>query len=172
MVFLSPFGNPAQYKAAPLDDEPENVMSTDDRVSGGAIAGIVIGLLMATGLAGALGWCWRRKRHDHVSLYHHHHPYANDLETGPGGVGTGGVMGGHHHGPGHTVVTEKVEPVVVRSGHNPAAATTATGASTSHTGTGSSTQLPLPTHPNQPYSVHPRAEDGITAPNTTAPIVR
>ncbi|KAF9153582.1 hypothetical protein BG015_003118 [Linnemannia schmuckeri] len=69
------------------------------RVSGGAIAGIVLGCLAALAIAGLLAWCWRRKRHQHTAAYNTPSAYENQ-----------------NRGPTRTVVTEKIEPVVVKSG--------------------------------------------------------
>ncbi|KAF9196151.1 hypothetical protein BGZ50_001847 [Haplosporangium sp. Z 11] len=90
--------------------EPSGVPAQSHHISGGSIAGIVLGCLAATALAGLLGWCWRKKRHQHASIYDSHTPYDN-------------------RGPTRTVVTEKIEPVVVRS--VPAGA----GSSTTNLGT-------------------------------------
>ncbi|KAF9927118.1 hypothetical protein BGZ65_006931 [Modicella reniformis] len=120
------------------------VYSNDHYISGGAIAGIVIGLLAATGLAGALG-CY---------LY----------AAGPDSRGVGGVgVGGH---PTRTVATEKMEPVVVRAGQLPGTSAGATTVpATGHNTTGSSTHLPpmtttTATPPGSAaYSAQPR--DGV-----------
>ncbi|KAK3819851.1 MAG: hypothetical protein J3Q66DRAFT_386886 [Benniella sp.] len=173
----NPFGNPNQYKpgqgtrvfaptssatwappptynAAPIVEPtpvPVPIHNTDHHISGGSIAGIVLGLLAATALAGLLGWCWRKKRHEHMSPYHTYAAYPDA------------------RGPTRTVVTEKVEPVVVRAGHLPGVATTS--GSNSY-GTGSSTHLPhtttttAPTHLNG-VTTHPTtATMGNTAYNT------
>ncbi|KAF8934039.1 hypothetical protein BGZ47_010531 [Haplosporangium gracile] len=69
------------------------------RVSGGAIAGIVLGCLAALAIACLLAWCWRKKRHQHTAA--HNTPSNNESQN---------------HNPSRTVVTEKIEPVVVKSG--------------------------------------------------------
>ncbi|CAO3563682.1 unnamed protein product [Mortierella alpina] len=79
--------------AAPVD-EPLNVNTQSTHISGGAIAGIVLGLLGAALLAGLLALCWRKKRAAHVAP-----------------AGTTHIS----HAPTRTVVTEKIEPVVVKS---------------------------------------------------------
>ncbi|KAF9082659.1 hypothetical protein BGX23_012226 [Mortierella sp. AD031] len=77
--------------AVPVQNQSKNTLS------GGAIAGIVLGCLAALALAGLLAWCWRRKRNQHTTTYNTHSTYEN-------------------RGPTRTVVTEKLEPVVVKSG--------------------------------------------------------
>ncbi|KAF9584246.1 hypothetical protein BGW38_007090 [Lunasporangiospora selenospora] len=84
--------------AEPVQNNPDEyipVNSENSHVSGGAVAGIVLGILAATALAILLGICWRKKRSDHF-FYHQH----NDADA---------------RGPIRTVVTEKIEPVVVKS---------------------------------------------------------
>ncbi|KAF9276658.1 hypothetical protein BGZ68_009859 [Mortierella alpina] len=76
------------------DDEPLNVNAQSTHISGGAIAGIVLGLLGAALLAGLLALCWRKKCAAHVAP-----------------AGTTHIS----HAPTRTVVTEKIEPVVVKS---------------------------------------------------------
>lgn len=80
-----PFVGPS---GVPISDQSSHM-------SGGAIAGTVLGILGALGLAGLLGWCWRRKRASHVPVM------SNTTYVG--------------HGPTRTVVSEKVEPLVVNS---------------------------------------------------------
>lgn len=150
-------GTTPTHAAAPIVEPtpvPVPIQNTDHHISGGSIAGIVLGLLAATALAGLLGWCWRKKRHEHMSVYNTYAAYPDA------------------HGPTRTVVTEKVEPVVVRAGHLPGAATAT--ASTSYD-TGSSTHLPhtttttAPTHLNDHATtpVHPTTSTmGNTAYNT------
>ncbi|KAF9161164.1 hypothetical protein DFQ26_004807 [Actinomortierella ambigua] len=62
--------------------------------SGGSIAGAVLGLLALSALAFLLALCWRRKREDPI--------YNQHLLADP-------------RGPTRTVVTEKIEPVVVKA---------------------------------------------------------
>ncbi|KAF9139954.1 hypothetical protein BGX30_007242 [Mortierella sp. GBA39] len=71
------------------------ISAQSKRMSGGAIAGTVLGILGALGLAGLLGWCWRRNRAAHVPA-----------------VSTTTHVG---HGATRTVVSEKIEPLVVKS---------------------------------------------------------
>ncbi|KAF8937644.1 hypothetical protein BGZ47_008936 [Haplosporangium gracile] len=77
------------------------VVEQNNHMSGGAIAGTVLGSLAAVALAGLLGWCWRKKRAQHTTLY------SNPATTGAD----------HHNAraPSRTIVTEKIEPVVVKS---------------------------------------------------------
>ncbi|ORZ11286.1 hypothetical protein BCR41DRAFT_387743 [Lobosporangium transversale] len=92
------------------------VRNTSHHISKGAIAGIVLGLLAATALAGLLGWCWRKRRHDHMAVYN---SYPAGAET---------------RGPSRTVVTEKIEPIVVKTSPGTTGPTTGgynTGATTS-----------------------------------------
>ncbi|KAG0063652.1 hypothetical protein BGZ89_009733 [Linnemannia elongata] len=88
--------------AAPIESPtstPVPVQSQGKKkLSGGAIAGIVLGCLAALALAGLLAWCWRRKRSQHTTVYNTHSTYENQ-----------------NRGPTRTVVTEKIEPVVVKS---------------------------------------------------------
>ncbi|KAF9098996.1 hypothetical protein BGX23_004531 [Mortierella sp. AD031] len=76
-------------------------MEQDNSMSGGAIAGTVIGSLAALALAGLLGWCWRRERAQHIPLYSNSSTTALDPNAA--------------RAPTRTVVTEKIEPVVVKS---------------------------------------------------------
>ncbi|KAG9069716.1 hypothetical protein KI688_009038 [Linnemannia hyalina] len=95
-------GNGSSRSAAPIEsptETPVPVQSQGHELSGGAIAGIVIGCLAALALAGLLAWCWRRKRSDHTTTYNTH----SNLEN-------------QNRGPTRTVISEKVEPVVVKSG--------------------------------------------------------
>ncbi|KAF9900649.1 hypothetical protein EC991_007054 [Linnemannia zychae] len=89
--------------AAPIESPTETAVPVQKqgkkKLSGGAIAGIVLGCLAALALAGLLAWCWRRKRNQHTTTYNTHSTYENQ-----------------NRGPTRTVVTEKVEPVVVKSG--------------------------------------------------------
>ncbi|KAG0051507.1 hypothetical protein BGZ83_003628 [Gryganskiella cystojenkinii] len=82
------------------------VAQENKHISGGAVAGIVLGTLAAALLAGLLGWCWRKKRAEHTTVY-------NNAATTY-----------DNRGPTRTVVTEKIEPVVVKS--VPTGATTTT----------------------------------------------
>ncbi|KAG0261329.1 hypothetical protein BG011_001103 [Mortierella polycephala] len=119
----NPYGSPSQYKpdegtrmyialasgtstrdtsmqtAAPIIAPTESLIATQqERVSGGAIAGIVIGCLVALALAFLLFWFWRKKRHQNSTVYNSYMTtYSN-------------------YGPTRTAVTEKVEPVVVNIG--------------------------------------------------------
>ncbi|KAF9385001.1 hypothetical protein CPC16_008168 [Podila verticillata] len=118
------------------------VTAENNHISGGAIAGIVLGTLAAAILAGLLGWCWREKRNEHTAIYSH-----SAYES---------------RGPTRTVVTEKIEPVVVRSNsNNPATATTGYGTASAIPATGSTAY----TTPNQSMPV---AHNSTTY-NTTAP---
>ncbi|KAF9115518.1 hypothetical protein BGX27_007533 [Mortierella sp. AM989] len=91
---LSPTAPPSSsHTAAHIIAPTENY---NDHVSGGAIAGIVIGLLIMAALAGLLAACWRKKRHE----------YMSDFD---------GCLPHDINGPTRTVVTEKIEPVVVPS---------------------------------------------------------
>ncbi|KAF9973154.1 hypothetical protein BGZ73_003621 [Actinomortierella ambigua] len=73
---------------------PTNTPVSASKVSGGAIAGWVLGLLATAGLAALLAICWRRKRRDPI--------YNQHLLADP-------------RGAARTVVTEKIEPVVVKA---------------------------------------------------------
>ncbi|KAK3845326.1 MAG: hypothetical protein J3R72DRAFT_472593 [Linnemannia gamsii] len=77
------------------------IKEQDNSMSGGAIAGTVIGSLAAIALAGLLGWCWRKKRAQHTTLYSNPSTTIVDTNTA--------------RAPTRTVVTEKIEPVVVKS---------------------------------------------------------
>jgi FtsZ-interacting cell division protein ZipA len=55
--------------------------------------------LAAVALAGLLAWCWRRNRSQHTAAYNTHSTSENQSR-----------------GPTRIVVTEKIEPVVVKSG--------------------------------------------------------
>ncbi|KAF9311042.1 hypothetical protein BGZ91_006921, partial [Linnemannia elongata] len=77
------------------------VIEQDNRMSGGAIAGTVLGSLAALALAGLLGWCWRKKRAEHTTLYSN--PSTTVIDPNAA------------RAPTRTVVTEKIEPVVVKS---------------------------------------------------------
>ncbi|KAF9301798.1 hypothetical protein BGZ74_006245 [Mortierella antarctica] len=118
----NPYGNPYQYRPGQgtqtfVPSSPAGGTATrtpitapltaeDNKISGGAIAGIVLGTLAAAALAGLLGWCWRKKRSEHTAIYSH-----SATET---------------RGPTRTVVTEKIEPVVVKSNSNNVATTATT----------------------------------------------
>ncbi|KAG9071012.1 hypothetical protein KI688_008555 [Linnemannia hyalina] len=71
------------------------ISAQSESMSGGAIAGTVLGILGAFGLAGLLGWCWRRSRATHV-------PVVSTTTRAS-------------HGATRTVVSEKTEPLVVKS---------------------------------------------------------
>ncbi|KAF9547447.1 hypothetical protein EC957_008457 [Mortierella hygrophila] len=77
------------------------VVNQNYHMSGGAIAGTVLGSLAAFALAGLLGWCWRKKRAQHTTLYSNSSTTAVDTNAA--------------RAPSRTVVTEKIEPVVVKS---------------------------------------------------------
>ncbi|KAF9427262.1 hypothetical protein BGZ76_002403 [Entomortierella beljakovae] len=85
--------------ADPADPEvPEaDLFRSSTHISGGAVAGITLGLIALAGLAGLLAYWWRGKRHEYMSPF-------DPCTTGHG-----------HAAPTRTVVTEKIEPVVVRS---------------------------------------------------------
>ncbi|GJJ69437.1 hypothetical protein EMPS_01783 [Entomortierella parvispora] len=86
--------------AAPIvaPSETPVVKKQGRKLSGGAIAGIVIACLAALALLGLLGWCLSKRRKQHTI-------YNNQTTTSY-----------DNRGPTRTVVTEKVEPVVVKSG--------------------------------------------------------
>ncbi|KAG0253212.1 hypothetical protein BG011_006495 [Mortierella polycephala] len=117
--------------AAPITvptNDQNGVPIESHHISGGSVAGIVLGCVAATILAGLLGWCWRKQRNRHTTVYNSH--AASD-----------------NRGPTRTVVTEKIEPVVVKSVPAGAGASTAspgnTGYSTTNPGnTGYSTTNP------------------------------
>ncbi|KAF9935300.1 hypothetical protein FBU30_004875 [Linnemannia zychae] len=77
------------------------IIEQDNSMSGGAIAGAVLGSLAAAILAGLLGWCWRKKRAEHTTFYSNSSTIILD--------------NGAPRAPTRTVVTEKIEPVVVKS---------------------------------------------------------
>ncbi|KAF8941329.1 hypothetical protein BGZ58_010770 [Dissophora ornata] len=83
---------------------PVPVDTTSYHISGGAVAGIVLGLVGSAILAALLGICWRKHRKEHTAVY-------PSIINEPG------------RGPTRTVVTEKIEPVVVRSVPTTGAAT-------------------------------------------------
>ncbi|KAF9138872.1 hypothetical protein BGX30_008634 [Mortierella sp. GBA39] len=92
----------SSQSAAPIEsptETPVPVQSQGKTLSGGAIAGIVLGCLAALALAGLLAWCWRRNRSQHTTTNNTHSTYENQ-----------------NRGPTRTIITEKVEPVVVKSG--------------------------------------------------------
>ncbi|KAG0360963.1 hypothetical protein BGZ54_009313 [Gamsiella multidivaricata] len=97
----------------------------DHHISRGSIAGIVLGILALTALAALLGLCWRKRRHNHRAF--HYDNYGNTGGYGNnGGYGnTGGYGNDAHRSPSRTVVTEKIEPVVVKSGPNAGSSTAA-----------------------------------------------
>ncbi|KAF9290726.1 hypothetical protein BGZ68_006259 [Mortierella alpina] len=162
----NPYGNPGQYRpgqgtrtfaptrtAAPIESPNETgvpISTQSHHISKGAIAGIVLGILGATALAALLGLCWRKKRNEHTTVYNSHVGYDN-------------------RGPTRTVVTEKIEPVVVKSVPGGAASTTTystpvTGASTIAPGSTpnyhSTTANPgnvvgTSTHPSGVNGIHP-----------------
>ncbi|KAG0292034.1 hypothetical protein BGZ98_002762 [Dissophora globulifera] len=96
---------------------------TSTHISGGSIAGIVLGLIAATIIAILLALCWRKKRHEHEVVYNN---YAYDYDP---------------RGHGRTVVTEKIEPVVVRSGN--AAGVGASGAGAGYNSNYNTTSAPV-----------------------------
>jgi hypothetical protein len=82
--------------AQPIVAPTEIAISTQSsKMSGGAIAGTVLGIWGALGLAGLLGWCWRRSRAAHVPIV------SSTTRVGRGAP--------------RTIVTEKIEPLVVKS---------------------------------------------------------
>ncbi|KAG0275093.1 hypothetical protein BGZ95_009192 [Linnemannia exigua] len=92
--------------AAPIEipapvETVKPIKEQDNSMSGGAIAGTVIGSLAAIALAGLLGWCWRKKRAQHTTLYSNPSTTVIDTNTA--------------RAPTRTVVTEKIEPVVVNT---------------------------------------------------------
>ncbi|KAG0057767.1 hypothetical protein BGZ83_003665 [Gryganskiella cystojenkinii] len=87
----------ATTSAQPLvtsTESPLPITTQSRRVSPGAIAGIVLGLLAAALIAALLAFCWRRKRAAHVATTTTTHIA---------------------HAPPRTIVTEKIEPVVVKA---------------------------------------------------------
>ncbi|KAF9100734.1 hypothetical protein BGX27_000266 [Mortierella sp. AM989] len=82
--------------AQPIELQPRHPYEiTDHHISGGSIAGIVLGLLGSLVLAILLGFCWRKVRKEHPPM-----AYAqNHIPSGPT----------------RTTVVEKIEPVVVRA---------------------------------------------------------
>lgn len=92
---------PIEVPAATPVDGVKPVIQQDNRMSGGAIAGTVFGSLAALALAGLLGLCWRKKRAEHTTLYSK--PSTTIVDTNAA------------RAPTRTVVTEKIEPVVVKS---------------------------------------------------------
>ncbi|KAG0340254.1 hypothetical protein BG000_000326 [Podila horticola] len=123
---------------------PVPVQKQSSKISGGAIAGIVIGCLAALAIAGLLAWCWRKKRHQHTAVYNEHSTYDN-------------------RGPTRTVVTEKIEPVVVKTGTTNFNTTTTPG-----TTTYSTTTTPVSNYPTGTnyHSTHPSTSYNTTASNT------
>ncbi|KAF9205148.1 hypothetical protein BGZ49_004402 [Haplosporangium sp. Z 27] len=107
----NPYGSPDQYRAeqtfsiqggsliSAAYPSPSPEVTPSHHMSGGAIAGLVIGLVCAALLAGAMAVWWRSVRDDYAPPY-------DDYEHKQAGGATG---------PTRTVVTEKVEPVVVRA---------------------------------------------------------
>ncbi|KAG0040467.1 hypothetical protein BGZ82_002551 [Podila clonocystis] len=134
--------------AAPIvgpTDSPVPVQKQSSRISGGAIAGIVIGCLAALAIAGLLAWCWRKKRHQHTAVYNEHSTYDN-------------------RGPTRTVVTEKIEPVVVKTGTTNYNTTTTPGTTTySTTATTPVNNYSTGTNYN---STHPSTSYNTTTANT------
>ncbi|KAG0362939.1 hypothetical protein BG005_003477 [Podila minutissima] len=132
--------------AAPIvgpTDSPVPVQEQSSGLSGGAIAGIVIGCLAALAIAGLLAWCWRKKRHQHTAVYNEHSTYDN-------------------HGPTRTVVTEKIEPVVVKTGTTNFSTTTTPGATTYSTTTTPVNNYSTGTN----YDMHPSTAYNTTTTNT------
>ncbi|KAF9989193.1 hypothetical protein BGZ75_007218 [Mortierella antarctica] len=167
---VNPYGNPGQYRpgqgtqtfaptrtAAPVVSPTETgvpISTQNHHISKGAIAGIVLGILGATALAALLGLCWRKKRNEHTTVYNSHAGYDN-------------------RGPTRTVVTEKIEPVVVKSVPGGAASgttysTPVTGASTIVPGT-TGNYNPTTTHSGNVVgtSTHPGGVNGIHNAGTT-----
>ncbi|KAF8963326.1 hypothetical protein BGZ46_001010 [Entomortierella lignicola] len=72
---------------------------TDHHISGGSIAGIVIGLVAMIILAILLGFCWRKVREEHPAVAYEQYQASQ----------------AHSNAPMRTTVVEKVEPVVVRT---------------------------------------------------------
>ncbi|KAI1315807.1 hypothetical protein EDD11_000302 [Mortierella claussenii] len=128
---------PGTPTAAPIASPTETAapVGPTHHISKGAIAGIVLGILAATALAFVLGFCWRRTRGDHTAAYHNT------------GYGAAGAHDGR--GPSRTVVTEKIEPVVVKSvpGTGAAGSSSYNNAATGVGGT-SSTHIPGTTSTN------------------------
>ncbi|KAF9118454.1 hypothetical protein BGW39_001165 [Mortierella sp. 14UC] len=58
----------APIEAPAATETVKPIRQQDNRMSGGAIAGSVIGSLAAIALASLLGWCWRKKRAEHTTL--------------------------------------------------------------------------------------------------------
>ncbi|KAG0329241.1 hypothetical protein BG004_002368 [Podila humilis] len=166
----NPYGNPLSYRpgqgtatfsvtstigpsstsAAPIVDPtgtPVPVNSDSNGLSGGAIAGIVIGCLAAVALAGVLAWCWRKKRHQHTGIYSQHTEQD-------------------YRGPTRTVVTEKIEPVVVKTGATQynTSATAPAGTNTYTTATPSTTAYNTTTPSTTAYNT---TTPGATAYNNT-----
>ncbi|KAF9319309.1 hypothetical protein BG003_009390 [Podila horticola] len=142
-----PTSTPTNTTAAPIvgpTDSPVPVQKQSSKISGGAIAGIVIGCLAALAIAGLLAWCWRKKRHQHTAVYNDHSTYDN-------------------RGPTRTVVTEKIEPVVVKTGTTNFNTTTTPG-----TTTHSTTTTPVSNYPTGTnyHSTHPSTSYNTTASNT------
>ncbi|KAG0021016.1 hypothetical protein BGZ82_011444 [Podila clonocystis] len=154
-------GNGGTRTAAPIVAPTEIPVSAEsNKISGGAIAGIVLGTLAAAALAGLLGWCWRKKRNEHTAIYSHS-AYEN-------------------RGPTRTVVTEKIEPVVVKSNNNAATTTSANYAAPVVPTTGSTTYASTQSAPvghnsttyntttpvNNPYSTTTTSNGYNTQPRT------
>ncbi|KAG0092864.1 hypothetical protein BGZ93_010394 [Podila epicladia] len=169
---INPYGNPLQYRpgqgtatfvptptrtsvgtatpttAAPIvgpTESPVPVQSQSSGISGGAIAGIVLGCLAALAIAGLLAWCWRKKRHQHTAVYDQHTTYDS-------------------HGPTRTVVTEKIEPVVVKAGTTNFNTTTTSGTTPYSTATTSTPANTYSTGTN--YDTHPSTSYNTTTSNT------
>ncbi|KAF9149477.1 hypothetical protein BG015_008736 [Linnemannia schmuckeri] len=100
----TPWVGVATTSAAPIEAPSataQPIVEQNNHMSGGAIAGTVLGSLAAIALAGLLGWCWRKKRAQHTTLYSNPAAAGADPHTA--------------RAPTRTVVTEKIEPVVVKS---------------------------------------------------------
>ncbi|KAI8360155.1 hypothetical protein B0O80DRAFT_422798 [Mortierella sp. GBAus27b] len=109
----NPFGDSRQHKPVPTSDptsdptsettaqpvfkptaSPDPIQTQSSHISGGAIAGIVLGIVAAMLLAVLLAFCWRSRRRGHIPPPHRIHI---------------------PHGPTHTVISEKFEPIALPS---------------------------------------------------------
>ncbi|KAG0208864.1 hypothetical protein BGX28_000263 [Mortierella sp. GBA30] len=180
----NPYGNPYQYRpgqgtqtfspsspaattgggsrtAAPITDPSQTavpITTTSHHISGGAVAGIVLGILGATALAVLLGICWRKNRNQHTAVYNTHAGYDT-------------------RGPTRTVVTEKIEPVVVKSvpgaagtgaaGTSSTTYTTPGAGGTTSTVPGTTTGYNTTTTPTTDFTGTNTATGGTTGTTTT-----